>query len=83
MICERCYQSTEVGEHGQYKCPLEPRRGVAVIGDEIPGGFTQEHFGHQPEVFYSKSAMARRAKELGLQPMVRHRDGDKHVARWV
>ena len=84
MICERCYQSTEVGEHGHYKCPLEPRRSAtAVIGDEIPGGFVQEHFGHTPETFYSKSEMARRAKELGLSPMVRHVDGDKHVTRWV
>jgi hypothetical protein len=52
-------------------------------GDEIPGGFVQENFGNTPEVFYSKKAMAARAKELGLLPFVRHVDGDKHVARWV
>ena len=60
----------------------------AVIGDEIPGGFVQEHFGHEPEMFYSKKEMARRAKELGLEPMVRHvgtQDSDKspHTVRWV
>lgn len=55
----------------------------AVIGDDIPGGFVQEHFGHQPETFYSKKAMLKRAAQLGLQPFVRHVDGDKHIARWV
>lgn len=55
----------------------------AVIGDEIPGGFVQEHFGHEPETFYSKSAMRKRADQLGLQPFVRHVDGDKHLKRWV
>ncbi len=43
----------------------------------------QENFGDKPEVFYSKRDMARRAKELGLEPMVRHVDGDQHVSRWV
>jgi len=55
----------------------------AVIDDTIIGGFVQEHFGHQPETFYSKSAMLKRAKELGLEPFVRHTDGDKHTSRWV
>lgn len=55
-----------------------------VNGDEIPGGFVQENFGPTPEVFYSKSDMARRAKELGLQPMVRWAgEHDKHVSRWA
>ena len=54
-----------------------------VIGDEISGGFVQEHFGHAPEVFYSKRAMAKRADQLGLQPFVRHLDGDKNTVRWV
>jgi hypothetical protein len=56
---------------------------MTVIDDSIPGGFVQEHFGHTPEVFYSKREMARRAKELGLEPFVRHTDGDQHVGRWV
>lgn len=61
---------------------------TAVISDEIQGGFVQEHFGHTPETFYSKREMARRAKELGLQPMVRHigepgSDRSKHTSRWV
>lgn len=84
MICDRCYHPLEQGEHGQYRCPLEPRSAAsAVIGDDIPGGFLQENFGNTPEMFYSKKAMAKRAKELGLIPFVRHVDGDRHVARWV
>lgn len=64
-----------------------PNRATAVISDEIQGGFVQENFGSKPEVFYSKSDMARRAKELGLQPMVRHvgdsgSDKSKHTSRW-
>lgn len=39
MICDRCQRSLATGEHGQYLCPLEPRRhGVAVIDDSIEGG---------------------------------------------
>ena len=52
-------------------------------GDDIPGGFVQENFGDKPEVFYSKKDMANRAKELGLQPFVRHVEGSKHTSRWV
>lgn len=56
----------------------------AVIGDDIPGGFTQEHFGHQPEVFYSKKAMLKRADQLGLEPMVKNSGPhDRHVPRWA
>ena len=62
--------------------------GANVIGDDIPGGFVQENFGHKPETFYSWSAMRKRAKELGLEPFVRHqppKDSDKSKAttRWV
>jgi hypothetical protein len=80
LTCEKCGVELQVGQwpwcphgHGTY----------TAIGDELVGGFVQEHFGHEPEIFYSKKAMARRADQLGLQPMIRHVDGDKHVARWV
>lgn len=58
-------------------------RAHGVIDDTIVGGFWQENFGDKPEYFESKKDMARRAKELGLEPMVRHVDGDRHVSRWV
>lgn len=92
MTCERCQQPTRklICWQGDVICATcheasrtKGQRATAVIGDDIPGGFVQEHFGHQPEVFYSKSEMARRAKELGLVPMVRHVPGDEHVTRWV
>lgn len=39
MTCERCYKSTEHGEHGLGLCPLEARRqSAAVRPDSIPGG---------------------------------------------
>lgn len=81
MICDKCGAELQVGEWPY--CPHGSTRAFTVIGDDIPGGFVQEHFGHEPETFYSKKAMARRAKELGLEPFVRHVEGDKHVRRWV
>ena len=64
--------------------PLEMvYRASAIAPDDIIGGFVQENFGHEPETFYSKRAMALRAKELGLEPMVRHVEGDQHVGRWA
>ena len=81
MICERCYQSTEVGEHGQYKCPLEPRRGVAVIGDEIDEW--NDNVAHEPVHFTSRAEKRRYLNARNLQPFVRHVDGDKHLSRWV
>lgn len=61
---------------------------AAVQDDTIIGGFVQEHFGVQPETFYSKRDMARRAKELGLIPMVRHigdqgSDKSSKTSRWI
>ena len=89
MTCERCGKDLQIGEWPfcggihQHGFPS-----MSVQADEIPGGFVQEHFGPTPEVFYSKSAMARRAKELGLEPIVRHvgtAGGDKspHTTRWI
>ena len=60
------------------------RSSTAVNPDTFPGGrFVQENFGPEPETFYSKRAMALRAKELGLEPFVRHVEGDQHVGRWA
>jgi hypothetical protein len=43
-ICDRCYTSTDDGEHGHMLCPLEPRRaGVEVLSDSIPGGIWIKH----------------------------------------
>lgn len=61
---------------------------AAVQDDTIIGGFVQEHFGVKPETFYSKRDMARRAKELGLIPMVRHvgenhTDKSSKTSRWI
>jgi hypothetical protein len=80
-ICTACGKALIVGDWPY--CPHGTAANV-VIEDSIPGGFVQEHFGHAPEVFYSKKTMALRAKELGLEPMVRNAGPlDKHVPRWV
>ena len=94
-MCEKCGQPTRkwVYLDGQMVCPdckyagQRKERATAIIRDEIPGGFVQENFGPKPEVFYSKADMARRAKELGLEPMVRHignagSDKSSQTTRW-
>ncbi len=43
MICDRCYKPLEDGHHGQYICPLEPRRAPVVRPDSIPGGVMIAH----------------------------------------
>ncbi len=79
LTCERCgADTTRLILHDQaLVCPacrvatVDVHPAHSIVRDEIPGGFVQEHFGHTPEVFYSKSAMAKRADELGLQPFVK------------
>ena len=93
MTCEQCKEPTMrliiVGNQLLCQACRDLKHGdannhaAAVVGDDIPGGFLQEHFGHKPEMFYSKKAMLKRAKELGLEPFVRHTDGDKHTTRWI
>lgn len=85
MTCEKCGGELVVGSWPF--CPHGFGHN-SVLGDEIVGGFTQENFGPTPEVFYSKQAMARRAKELGLEPFVRHigengTDKSSKTTRWV
>jgi hypothetical protein len=93
VICERCFQSLDAGEHGQNKCPYEPRpASVGVIADEIPGGLEVRHGicneDGTPRRYYSKSEMAREAKARGLVNYVRHvgskgSDKSKTTSRWV
>jgi hypothetical protein len=91
MICDRCYEPLNVGDHGQYLCPLEPRRDSRfpnVIADSVPGGFTVENMTREPETFYSKAEHRRRVKELGLRIRDEHcsapgTDKNRNVAKWV
>lgn len=84
MICERCGLPLAIGEFGCiYTIRPHAKGSNSVIGDDIPGGFVQEHFGATPETFYSKKAMLKRADQLGLKPYVRHTDGDTKTSRWI
>ena len=81
VICSTCGATVLIGDWPW--CP-HGRSVSAVIGDDIPGGFMQEHFGDKPEIFYSKKAMAKRAKELGLVNVVKWSGpADRHLSRWV
>lgn len=87
MTCLVCGLPLEVGEFGCISTIRPHERGSnSVVSDECD--ITQEHFGVTPEHFTSKLAMARRAKELGLQPFVRHigdpgSDKSAKTSRWV
>jgi hypothetical protein len=59
------------GGHGRYRGGVER--------DEIPGGFVQENFGHEPETFYSWSEMRKRADQLGLQPFVKRLEATREI----
>lgn len=89
MTCDKCGEELVVGSWPFCRDGHAPATKLFnVISDEIVGGFVQENFGVQPETFYSKRAMALRAKELGLMPFVRHigeQGGDKSskTTRWV
>lgn len=73
MICDRCYQPADQGEHGLFLCPLEPRRDAAVVwADEIPGGLEIEHGlcnpDGTPRTYYSRSEIKSECERRGLIP---------------
>lgn len=73
MICDRCYQPSDVGEHGLYKCPLEARRETpAIWTDDIPGGIEIAHgICHEdgtPRRYYSHSAIREACRVKGVIP---------------
>lgn len=73
MLCDRCYQPADVGEHGLYLCPLEARRNSPVVwADDIPGGILM-HNGicnedGTPRKYYSWSAIDAACKAKGVIP---------------
>lgn len=91
--CERCNKPLDQGEHGQYKCPLEPRRANSVISDGIPGGLEIRHglcnADGSPRRYDYKSEIAAEAKRRGMTNYVTHEtrgtgsDKSKHTSRWV
>lgn len=71
MTCDRCYKPTDVGEHGLYLCPLEPRRNAPVVRpDDIPGGLTIYHGlcnpDNTPRTYYSHSEITLECQKRGL-----------------
>ena len=70
MTCDRCYQPSDIGEHGLYRCPLQPRRAATVIQDSIEGGLVIEHGlcneDGSPRTYYSQSEIDRACAVRGL-----------------
>lgn len=73
MICDRCYQPLDQGEHGLYRCPLEPRRIAPTIwADDIPGGVEIAnglcHEDGTPKRYYSRSEIRLACAVKGVIP---------------
>lgn len=72
MTCDRCYQPSDVGEHGLYKCPLQPRVSTAIWGDEIVGGIEIAHGicneDGSPKRYDSRSAIRQACAVKGIVP---------------
>lgn len=85
--CAVCGLPLNVGEFPCISTIRPHARGMyTAIGDECD--VYQENFSKDVEHFTSKQAMARRAKELGLMPFVRHvgdqgSDKSSKTSRWV
>jgi hypothetical protein len=75
-VCSKCGVAYSIGDWPF--CPHGAYRG-GVERDEIPGGFVQENFGHEPETFYSWSEMRKRADQLGLQPFVKRLEATREI----
>ncbi len=80
MICPQCGVPLAIGSWPY--CPHGESH-QNVIGDDLPGGVVIENLGHAPMTFYSKQAIVKEAARRGLEPMVRHVDGDQHVQSWA
>lgn len=86
MTCGRCLKSVEHwADHGLGVCPLVSRQQAqAVIDDQLPGGARFiENLGNEPVWVETKTQLKQELDARGLEPMVRHVDGDQHVGRWV
>lgn len=89
MTCDRCFQPETEGQHGEGVCPYEPRRGTAIIDDQIAGGARYfENLGHDRVWVESKSQLRDECRARGLQPRVEHRgvpgtDKSPQTSRWV
>lgn len=90
MICDRCFQPDDQGEHGVGLCPYEPRKAAAgVIDDQIPGGPRMfENLSKNPIYIETRSQLKRECEKNGVKPLVRHvgtKDGDRspHTTRWI
>jgi hypothetical protein len=66
-----------------YRCPHDRVSGVRHEDVTWPGGKTFENLGPEPVTLYSPAELKREMHARGLEPFVRHVDGDQHVQRWV
>lgn len=80
MKCPTCKKTLKVGDwpfcpHGQTK--------LAVVPDEVPGGFVVENGFDQPTRFYSHSEHERALAARGLEIRAKWAGpNDKHLTRW-
>jgi hypothetical protein len=78
--CDRCGAELRLGDF-----PFCPHgRGSNYVEDVTwPGGQWFENLGHTPVRCDSPADLKRELKARGLEPMVRHVDGDRHTKSWA
>lgn len=90
-LCDRCYEPWTAEGHGQYLCPLEPRRDSRfpnVIPDTFATPLVVEHLTPQPQTFYSRAAHREWVKAHGFRIRDEHcsapgTDKNRNVSKWV
>jgi hypothetical protein len=79
--CPKCHAPLALGDFPF--CPHGRGETTGVEAVTWPGGITFENLGHDPVTLYSPAELKREMKARGLEPMVRHRDGDPHTRSWA
>lgn len=74
MLCDRCHQPLEIGEHGRWLCPLEPMgHSTSVIDDQLEGGPRRfETMGDDAPFISTKSEWRREVEARGLVHVDKH-----------
>lgn len=81
MTCDRCGAQLRVGDFPF--CPHGATTRVAVIGDDVPGGFVVENGFDEPRKFYSKSEHIKALAAEGLEIRAKYAGpNDRHLSNW-
>jgi len=80
VTCDRCGVVLAIGDY-----PFCPHGSGSTGIEDVtwPGGRVFENLGHTPVRCDSPADLQRELDARGLQPFVRHVDGDRHTRSWA